>query len=415
MARGGMGEVWLGRDVRLDREIAVKFLRFPNDVADEALVRRFDRESRITARLEHPGVPAVYDVGVHDGRPFLVMQRIHGISIADLVAEQGPLPIGWAANIAGQVCAVLVAAHAAALVHRDLKPRNLILEPDGSVKVLDFGLAVAPTLTDFSRITSTFQRLGTPDYMAPEQVEAGDSEPATDLYALGCTLHEMLTAEHVFSAPTPFAVMVRQVRDAPAPLRALRPDAPPELEKLILDLLEKKPHDRPAGALAVYERLLPFISGLPDLPGFLRPLGVPSSSRLYAGMLAKITVDDSSALENDSDAGVETPHDPLATAIMSPEWREVLRRSDQDHPSASFLLRELAVRALPVPVAVFDLGGRSRGISLAWPERKVAILLPADGAESWTAGDADTFIGAGWDARPVGAWNVEGLTRRLIG
>src|SRR4051812_25759167 len=119
-----MGEVWLGRDTKLDREIAVKFLRFPDGVPEEELVRRFHRESRITARLEHPRVPAVYDVGTHDGRPFLVMQRVHGISVADLVEEQGPLPIGWAAAVAAQVCAVLTAAHAASLVHRDLKPAN---------------------------------------------------------------------------------------------------------------------------------------------------------------------------------------------------------------------------------------------------------------------------------------------------
>ena len=273
-----MGDVWLGRDVRLDREVAVKFLRFPNGVPDAGMVRRFDRESRITPRLEHPGVPAVYDVGVHEGRPFLVMERVHGISIADLVAEQGSLPVGWAAAIAAQVCAVLVAAHAAALVHRDLKPSNLMLEPDGSVKVLDFGLAVAPTLADFSTITHTHQSLGTPAYMAPEQVEAGTSEAATDLYALGCTLHEMLTDERLFEAPTAFSVMMRQVKDVPAPLRSLRPEAPAELERLILDLLEKRPQDRPSGAETVYRRLRPFITGLGPLPGVLHPGGTLSGT-----------------------------------------------------------------------------------------------------------------------------------------
>jgi serine/threonine protein kinase len=102
IAKGGMGEVWEGRDLKLDREIAVKFIRFPDDKPDDNLVRRFVRESRITARLQHPGVPAVFDVGTHESRPFLVMQRIRGASVADLVAEQGPLPIGWAAAIAAQ-------------------------------------------------------------------------------------------------------------------------------------------------------------------------------------------------------------------------------------------------------------------------------------------------------------------------
>ncbi|HZM77831.1 MAG TPA: serine/threonine-protein kinase, partial [Candidatus Limnocylindrales bacterium] len=170
IARGGMGEVWIGRDVKLEREVAVKFIRFPEGHPDKDLVRRFVRESRITARLEHPGVPAVYDVGTHENRPFLVMQRIRGISVADLIAEHGALPIGWAAAIAAQACAVLSVAHQASLIHRDLKPANLMLDREGCVKVLDFGLAVALDNADVSQITRTGQTLGTPAYMAPEQI-----------------------------------------------------------------------------------------------------------------------------------------------------------------------------------------------------------------------------------------------------
>ena len=128
-----MGEVWFGRDVRLDRPVAVKFVRLPEGEPDD-YVRRFVRESRITARLEHPGVPAVYDVGTHEQRPYLVMQRIRGISLKALLADHGPLPVGWVAAVAAQVCAVLSAAHRASLVHRDLKPSNLMMEPDGTVK-----------------------------------------------------------------------------------------------------------------------------------------------------------------------------------------------------------------------------------------------------------------------------------------
>jgi eukaryotic-like serine/threonine-protein kinase len=288
LARGGMGEVWLGRDTKLDREVAVKFVRFPDGVPEENLIRRFVRESRITARLEHPGVPAVYDVGTDGGRPFLVMQRVHGISVADLIAEQGTLPIGWAAAIAAQVCAVLTVAHAASLVHRDLKPRNLMLEPDGCVKVLDFGLAVAPTLADFSRITATGETIGSPAYMAPEQVEADLSSPATDLYALGCTLHEMLAGDHVFSGSTSYSVMAKQVKDAPIGVRTFRPDVPAGLERLVLDLLEKQPEVRPAGADEVYRRLLPFVADLGVLPGALDPPTRTSPVRMYAGVLNRV-------------------------------------------------------------------------------------------------------------------------------
>ncbi|MER7333518.1 MULTISPECIES: serine/threonine-protein kinase [unclassified Micromonospora] len=286
VGRGGMGEVWLGHDVKLDRPVAVKFIRFPDGEHDKDYVRRFVRESRITARLEHPGVPAVYDVGSHEGRPYLVMQRIQGISVADLVAEQGALPIGWAAGIAAQVCAVLAAAHQASLVHRDLKPSNLMLQPDGAVKVLDFGLAAAPTLSDFSKITATGLPPGTPAYMAPEQIETNISGPATDLYALGCTLHEMLTGERLFTGSTSYDVWSKQVTHQPPPVRNVRDDVPAGLEDLLLHLLQKKPEDRPESAQTVYDRLLPFAVSLGPLPGILRT-GV-SPTRMYGSMLGRV-------------------------------------------------------------------------------------------------------------------------------
>ncbi|MBU2668293.1 serine/threonine-protein kinase [Actinoplanes bogorensis] len=290
LARGGMGEVWLGHDTRLDREIAVKFIRVRSGETEQEDLRRFLREAKITARLEHPGVPAVYDAGTDEqGRPFLVMQRVHGLSIADFIAEQGPLPIGWASAIAAQTCSVLAAAHAASLVHRDLKPGNLMLEPSGCVKVLDFGLAVAPTLADFSRITMTGQPIGTPAYMAPEQVEANLSEPATDLYALGCTLHEMLSGDHVFTGPTTYSVMTQQVKDRPPRLRSMRPDIPAEVERLVLDLLQKRPEDRPASALDVYDRLAPFAADLGPLPGVLAAPGQPSPVRMYAELVSRVS------------------------------------------------------------------------------------------------------------------------------
>ena len=288
IGRGGMGEVWLGHDIRLDRQVAVKFIRLPNDGSDQDYIRRFVRESRITARLEHPGVPAVYDAGMHDEKPYLVMQRIKGISVSDLIAEHGALPVGWAAAIAAQVCAVLAVAHQASLVHRDLKPSNLMIEPDGGVKVLDFGLAVAPTLSDFSKITLTGQPLGTPSYMAPEQIQANISGPATDLYALGCTLHEMLTGERLFSGSTSYDVMSKQVSRTPVPVTSVRHDVPTGLEELILHLLCKNPEERPADAHAVYERLLPYARDLGPWPGVLDPPTATSPNRMYARVLSRV-------------------------------------------------------------------------------------------------------------------------------
>ncbi len=292
LARGGMGEVWEGRDVRLGREVAVKFIRFPQDCDDAEraeLVRRFTREARITAELQHPGVPTVFGMSTpEEEQPYLVMQRIHGVSVTDLIAEQEQLSVGWTAGVAAQVCAVLAVAHRASLVHRDLKPGNLMLEPDGTVKVLDFGLAVALGRTDMSQITRAGHTPGTPAYMAPEQLMAGTTSARGDLYSLGCTVYEMLTGRPVFTASTSFAVASKQVGEDPVGVRALRPETPPELAEVVNALLEKQPENRPGGAVEVYERLIRFAQELEPMPGVLHPPSLPSPQRMYGAALARV-------------------------------------------------------------------------------------------------------------------------------
>jgi eukaryotic-like serine/threonine-protein kinase len=249
LGSGGMAEVHEAVDTRLGRTVAVKFAKLPDDRPDTELVRRFIRESRITAALSHPGVPAVYDTGTYRGRPYLVLERVEGISVADLIAESGALPPGWAAAVTAQTAAVLGAAHAAGLVHRDLKPDNLILEPAGTVKVLDFGLAVSEGMPEMSRITHTGQALGTPGYMAPEQIEHGHSSPRSDLYALGCTLFEMLAGRLPFAGATSYAVMIQQVSQPPPPLRRINPRIPPGPAELAAALLHKSPQHRPSSVI----------------------------------------------------------------------------------------------------------------------------------------------------------------------
>jgi serine/threonine protein kinase len=333
LARGGMGEVWEGHDVRLDREVAVKFIRFPDGEHDEEMVRRFVRESRITARLQHPGVPAVFDAGTSGGRPYLVMQRIHGMSVADLVAEQDRLPVGWAAAIAAQVCSVLTAAHRASLVHRDLKPTNLMLEPDGTVKVLDFGLAVALEQSDASRITRTGMTPGTPAYMAPEQLLTGLSTPQSDLYALGCTLHEMLTGAKVFSGSTPFAVMTKQVGEEPSDVEALRPEVPSGLCRIVSRLLAKSPADRPAHAEEVYGALMPFAMDLGHIHGVLDPPSIPSPARMQAAVLARVFGGAARGVPAPSAAAAPDPTtaDTPSPSSRTPSDAVYIRRSDVEN------------------------------------------------------------------------------------
>ena len=265
LGRGGMGAVHGGYDKHLDRRVAVKFLHWPGG-SDDELEQRFVREARILARLEHPGAPVLYDFGTHDHRLFQVMQFIDGVTVADLVSEHGPVPVPWAASIAAQACAVLSAAHALGICHRDLKPTNLMLCPDGSVKVLDFGLALLRE-ADLAQFTRAGQILGTPAYMAPEQIQRGAAGPASDLYALGCVLHEMLTGRQLFTGPTAYAVFDKQVKQRPPAVLGV----PATLDRLLQDVLEKAPERRPADAAAMYDRLLPFVTDLPPLPGFLNP------------------------------------------------------------------------------------------------------------------------------------------------
>jgi serine/threonine protein kinase len=183
---------------------------------------------------------------------------------------------------------VLSVAHRARLVHRDLKPANLILEPDGGVKVLDFGLAVALGRPDMSQITRTGHTPGTPAYMAPEQLLNGESTAHSDLYALGCVLHEMLTGRRVFSASTSFGLASKQVNETPQGVRALRPGVPPEVSEVVAALLEKKPEDRPRDANEVYGRLIGFVTGLEPLPGTLHPPSLPSPHRMYGTALGRV-------------------------------------------------------------------------------------------------------------------------------
>jgi non-specific serine/threonine protein kinase len=206
------------------------------------------------------------------------------VTVADLLAEHGPLPVSWAAAIAAQACAVLTAAHALAVCHRDLKPSNLMLGPDGGVKVMDFGLAVLRE-ADAAQFTRAGQLLGTPSYMAPEQIQRGGAEPRSDLYALGCVLHEMLTGRRLFDGPTAYAVFERQVKELAPPVAGV----PKPLNALLAEMLAKDPEARPPGAAALYDRLGAFVGGLPPLPGFLVPPSVPSPGRMYARMLGRVS------------------------------------------------------------------------------------------------------------------------------
>ncbi|WP_332367372.1 serine/threonine-protein kinase [Micromonospora sp. WMMC241] len=263
IGRGGMGQVWAGYDERLDRPVAVKFLRTKEvpETEREVSVKRFRREARVTARLDHPGVPVIHDLGVHDDDLYIVMQLVRGCELADVVAEQERLSVAKSASIAAQVCSVLTAAHAASLVHRDLKPQNLMITPAGVVKVLDFGVAALIGPAEQSRLTATGHTLGTPAYIAPEQASGAAVGPAADLYALGCILFETLTGRPPFEAANSLEMLHRHMRSPVPIVTEYRSDVPDDLAHLLFCLLAKDPADRPASAAEVEQLLTPFSGG----------------------------------------------------------------------------------------------------------------------------------------------------------
>lgn len=245
LGSGGMGEVWRALDTELDRPVAVKVLR--EEFTGRDLAERFRREARITGRLQHPGITVVHDVGSDNGRLFMVMELLQGRDLGTVLAgAPGGLHAGAAVSLAIQVAGALQAAHAEHVVHRDIKPANLFLLTSGLLKLCDFGIARAIDAT--AGLTHTGQVIGTPSYMSPEQCLGEGVDERSDLYSLGCVLYALLAGRPPFAEGEPLAIMFQHLNADPPSSRAVRPDVPPELDRLVLDLLAKDPARRPADA-----------------------------------------------------------------------------------------------------------------------------------------------------------------------
>lgn len=283
LGRGGMGEVWEGLDLRLNRQVAIKLINTSTLLSAKDARRRFNREARVTARLRHPGVPVIYDFG-DDGDLYMVMESLQGDTVGKLKDELGPLPTPWATYICAQVAAVLTAAHTSGLVHRDLKPENLLLCEDGTIKVIDFGVATAPGIPDFSRITQSGEIAGTTRYLAPELLEGHPATRASDLYTLGCVLHELLTGTRPYQSQDLLTEITR-TREAPPPPM---PDTPKPLETLTHHLLSKSPADRPPSAASIYRTLTPWIRDPRPIPGWITDDLSTDPVHMYSSALAKL-------------------------------------------------------------------------------------------------------------------------------
>jgi tRNA A-37 threonylcarbamoyl transferase component Bud32 len=259
LGRGGMAEVYLAHDRLLDRPVAVKVLR-EHLSGDDRLLTRFRREARAAAGLSHRNIVAVHDVGVDEEAPYIVMELVRGRALSDVLTEQGPFSPDRVAEIGEAAARALEMAHQAGIVHRDVKPGNVMLTEDGDVKLLDFGIANAVRWT---RITDTPAVQGTAEYMAPEQIRGEPADRRSDIYALGVVLYELATGRPPFAGDTPLAIAYRHLEEAPPPPQAVRPDLPDGLSSILLRCLAKQPGDRYGRAEDLASDLRRFRAGEP--------------------------------------------------------------------------------------------------------------------------------------------------------
>ena len=423
LSSGGMGDVWQGTDRHLKRPVAVKVMR--DRLADP---RRFEREAQIAARLQHPGITVVYDVGTHDGQPYIVMELMHGQNLADLLKQvQGRrLPVATVVSLIVQAAHALQAAHAHRVIHRDLKPANLFLQDSGQLKICDFGIARIADAPD--GLTSGGYVLGTPYYMSPEQCEGTEIDERSDLYSLGCVLYELVTGQPPFPAGGQRAIMNQHMNKPPTDPRTLRPDIPHELSRIIVEMLAKDPGDRPADAGVVAARLEAV------LPVLTSATGHPASPKT-AGQAYPAPADDGestvsrgrpqvSRIHQDGRVAAK-PRDPLMStpeAFPAPPSASEPDVKGPRRPAAGTSLPQLQVApsAGSWSLLAFDPSGRwlasadGDGTITLWD---VASGLPV---RSWSAGAHVLAMAAGPGNRlAVGGddgcariWDVERTTLR---
>lgn len=258
LGRGAMGEVHLAHDELLQRDVAVKLLSAPF-LDDPSMVDRFRREALASARLAHPNVVTTLDFGVHEDTPFIVMELVRGVALDIVLHREGPMRPLEVARLGTQLAKGLGAAHQQGVVHRDIKPGNVMISGSGDARVarlMDFGVAQAPNAGP--RLTMVGGAVGTPGYVAPEQLSGDPVGPAADLYALGITMYEMLSGRLPWPDDEPLALLTAALRDPATPLGTCVPETPRVLVELVMSLIEREPAARPVDAASVVERLEAF-------------------------------------------------------------------------------------------------------------------------------------------------------------
>ncbi|MFI5685208.1 tetratricopeptide repeat protein [Streptomyces sp. NPDC051636] len=351
IGRGGMGEVWRARDESLGRQVAVKCLKPLGPQHDHAFTRvlreRFRREARVAAALSHRGVTVVHDFGESDGFLYLVMELLQGRNLSQFLEDNKhhPLPVADVVDIAEQVAAALACTHQQGIVHRDLKPANIVRLTDGTVKICDFGIArLGHDIGFTSRLTGTGIAMGTPHYMSPEQIGGDEVDQRSDLYSLGCVLYEIATGVPPFDLEDAWAILVGHRDTPPRPPRGHRAELPVYLERIILDLLAKRPEQRPRDARELGRRIIAGRAGyVPTVVGPQPREAEPASREaLLPSWTRGMTTGHKAA-----GAGLSGPP-PDPGAALTGEW--IARRVT--------VLPQARVPSGPPPEAVAALAGR---------------------------------------------------------
>ncbi|WP_040510877.1 protein kinase domain-containing protein [Gordonia soli] len=386
IARGGMSAVYVGEDLRLGRSVAVKVMdsRYSGD---PTFLRRFEFEARAVAGLKHPGLVAVYDQGIDGGTAFLVMELVEGGSLRELLRERGPMPPHAVVAVADPVLGGLGTAHAAGLVHRDVKPENVLISDSGEVKVADFGLVRAVAEAG---VTSASVILGTAAYLSPEQVQSTHADARSDVYSMGVMMFELLTGRTPFRGDSPLALAYQRLSfDVPAPGDVID-GVPEEFDEVVLRATERDPADRYADGFAMREALLAVAEDL-DLPPFTVPAPRRSAER---STMARMRAEDRRPVDTPRQTRVQT--DPGAPGGPGAGVGSVDEHDDRyDHDGfgdreehdggGRYRPRPAFDRTRSSAVAVFDepSGGRVR--ALVWI-LVVLLIAAAVGAAGWWVG-----------------------------
>jgi serine/threonine-protein kinase len=252
LGMGGMGIVYKAHDRDLDDVVAIKTLRSDSLSADPSLLDRFKSEIRLARRITHPNVLRTHDLGETNGLRYLSMEFVKGITLKGMVEQDQLIPTPVALRIAKQICAGLAAAHEVGVIHRDIKPQNIIIESTGGLKIMDFGIA---RLTQERGMTATGTVVGTPDYMSPEQARGVDLDFRSDIYSTGVVLYELFTGTLPFDGDTPLAVVLKHVQEKPPPPQTKNPKIDPKIAAIILKCMQKDPPERYQSVNQLYEAL----------------------------------------------------------------------------------------------------------------------------------------------------------------